>query len=170
MVTAQSDHNAVADARALAAKIGAEIRALPRRSAPDVRTIRKLYSQRIKDAEPGFILQVAGELAWTYGYRSVPYELILYHKGADCNLEETLVTEHGRGIDSWGAVDSYARLLSGPARRDGLVSDQLIHTWARSQDRWWRRVALVSTVAVQVTFRVRWRYAGSWWMIGTTWW
>lgn len=100
MVTAQSDHNAMADARALAAKIDAEIRALPRRSAPDVRTIRKLYSRQIKDAEPGFILHVAGELVRTYGYRSVPSELILYHKKAYPNLDETQVKDLGRGFDS----------------------------------------------------------------------
>jgi 3-methyladenine DNA glycosylase AlkD len=30
------------------------------------------------------------------------------------------------------------------------VSDALIHKWARSPDRWWRRAALVSTVALNV--------------------
>jgi 3-methyladenine DNA glycosylase AlkD len=150
MVSAQSDHNAMTDAQAQAADIDAEIRALPQQNAPSVRTIRHKYSRQIKDAEPDFVLQVAGELVRTYGYRSVPYELILYHKKAYRNLDETRVKDLGRGIDSWGAVDSYARLLSGPAWRDGLVPDQLIHGWARSEDRWWRRAALVSTVALNV--------------------
>jgi 3-methyladenine DNA glycosylase AlkD len=34
--------------------------------------------------------------------------------------------------------------------RDGLVSDELIHHWAQSEDRWWRRAALVSTVALNI--------------------
>jgi len=38
--------------------------------------------------------------------------------------------------------------LSGPLWARGRVSDQTIATWARSKDRWWRRTALVSTVAL----------------------
>ena len=30
------------------------------------------------------------------------------------------------------------------------MPDELIHRWARSEDRWWRRAALVSTVALNV--------------------
>jgi 3-methyladenine DNA glycosylase AlkD len=52
----------------------------------------------------------------------------------------------GRGIDSWGAVDMFACYLSGPAWREHQVPDKLIHNWARSADRWFRRAALVSTV------------------------
>jgi 3-methyladenine DNA glycosylase AlkD len=37
-------------------------------------------------------------------------------------------------------------LLTGPAWREHQISDKVIHRWARSKDRWWRRVALVSTV------------------------
>ena len=36
--------------------------------------------------------------------------------------------------------------LSGPVWRDRRVPNSLIHGWARSADRWWRRAALVSTV------------------------
>lgn len=51
-------------------------------------------------------------------------------------------------MDSWWAVDSFARTLAGPAWLNGQVQDGLIHRWARSEDRWWRRAALVSTVAL----------------------
>jgi 3-methyladenine DNA glycosylase AlkD len=37
-----------------------------------------------------------------------------------------------------------------PAWRDGQVPDELIHRWAVSPDLWWRRAALVSTVAFNV--------------------
>jgi 3-methyladenine DNA glycosylase AlkD len=50
-------------------------------------------------------------------------------------------------------VDSFARTLSGPAWLHGQVSDALIHRWARSEDHWWRRAALVSTVALNVRSR-----------------
>jgi 3-methyladenine DNA glycosylase AlkD len=51
---------------------------------------------------------------------------------------------------SWGSVDSFARTLSGPAWLHRQVADGVIHGWARSEDRWWRRAALVSTVALNV--------------------
>lgn len=35
----------------------------------------------------------------------------------------------------------------------GQVPDKLIHKWARSRDRWWRRAALVSTVALNIRSR-----------------
>lgn len=52
----------------------------------------------------------------------------------------------GQGIDSWAAVDTFACYLSGPALREGNISDSTIISWYRSKDRWWRRAAIVSTV------------------------
>jgi len=69
-------------------------------------------------------------------------------------LGEDEIEEFGQGINSWGTVDAFARRLSGPAWLMGQVSDELIHKWARSEDRWWRRAALVSTVALNVRSRV----------------
>jgi len=40
--------------------------------------------------------------------------------------------------------------LAGPAWLNGQVSDELIYRWGLSEDRWWRRAALVSTVALNV--------------------
>jgi 3-methyladenine DNA glycosylase AlkD len=45
-------------------------------------------------------------------------------------------------------VDTFSLYLSGPAWRDHRVPDSLIRSWARSRDRWWRRAAVVSTVAL----------------------
>jgi 3-methyladenine DNA glycosylase AlkD len=56
----------------------------------------------------------------------------------------------GEGMDSWWSVDSFARTLSGPAWLRGQVADGRILRWARSEDRWWRRAALVSTVALNM--------------------
>jgi 3-methyladenine DNA glycosylase AlkD len=58
--------------------------------------------------------------------------------------------ELGAGIDSWWAVDTFARILSGPAWLRGKVNDDTIAGWAHSPDRWWRRAALVSTVALNM--------------------
>lgn len=133
-----------------AAEIDAEIQALPDPNTPNVRAIRKKYSRRFQNTSPAFMLNLAWELMSNYGERWVAYELIASHKGAYASLDEAALEKFGRGINSWGSVDSFGRTLSGPAWRDGLVGDALFHRWASSQDRWWRRAALVSTVALNV--------------------
>ena len=140
----------LSDAKKIASEIDAEIRALPLRNAPNARAIRRQYSRKLKQASPGFILDLARELLECYGQRWLAYELIQQHRAAFQSIGEVELEELGQGINSWGSVDSFARLLSGPAWLKGQVSDRLIHQWARSKDRWWRRAALVSTVALNV--------------------
>jgi 3-methyladenine DNA glycosylase AlkD len=89
-------------------------------------------------------------LVHDYGYRGMAYELIENHKGAFERIGEEELLDLGRGIDSWWSVDSFARTLSGPAWLHGQIEDDVVHGWARSEDRWWRRAALVSTVALNV--------------------
>jgi 3-methyladenine DNA glycosylase AlkD len=136
--------------RRIAVKIDAEIQALPVQNAPSVRAVRRTYSQQLAQADAGFVLDVARELLWTYGHRSLPYELIRYHRAAFASLGASDLEALGEGMDSWWSVDSFARILAGPAWLRGQVSDERIHRWARSEDRWWRRAALVSTVALNV--------------------
>ena len=44
-------------------------------------------------------------------------------------------------------------LLARRAWREGRLSDATVSGWARSSDRWWRRTALASTVALNVAAR-----------------
>jgi 3-methyladenine DNA glycosylase AlkD len=138
------------DAKSLAAAIDAEIRALSVWNTPNERTIRRKYSGQIKQASPEFVLELARELFRTYGQRWIAYELIRAHKAAFRSLGEAELEEFGRGINSWGTVDAFARTLSGPAWLRGQIPDELIHKWVRAEDLWWRRAALVSTVAWNV--------------------
>jgi 3-methyladenine DNA glycosylase AlkD len=137
-------------AKEIAAKMDAEIRALPVQNTPSVRAIRRKYSRQLEQAEPAFVLAVARELLAGYGYRGTPYELIRHHPAAFQSLGEAELEELGQGINSWWSVDSFARTLAGPAWLRGQVSDELIHRWAHADDLWWRRAALVSTVALNV--------------------
>jgi 3-methyladenine DNA glycosylase AlkD len=137
-------------AKEIAAEIHAEIHSLPVQNTPRVRAIRRKYTKMFQQAEAQFILDVAHELLETYGYRSVPYELIRNHRAAFMSIGEAQLEALGKGIDSWWSVDSFARTLAGPAWLKGQVTDDLIHRWARSEDLWWRRAALVSTVALNI--------------------
>jgi 3-methyladenine DNA glycosylase AlkD len=134
----------------VAAEIDAEVRALPVRNTPNERAIRVKYSRMLKQASPEFMLDVARELLTNYGYRGLPYELIQNHAAAFQSIGEAELEEFGQGINSWWSVDSFARTLAGPAWLKGQVPGELIRQWAHSEDRWWRRAALVSTVALNV--------------------
>ena len=141
------------EARKLAAEIVADLRALPVRNTPNERAVRRKYSQKLRRAQPELILALARELLANYGERWVAYELIQAHKAAFQSLGEAELEEFGRGINSWWTVDAFARTLAGPAWRQGQIADALIHRWAHSPDLWWRRAALVSTVALNVRAR-----------------
>jgi len=138
------------DAKTIASAIIAEIQALPVRRTPDWRVVRRKYSHKFRQATPEFVFDVARELFRNYGRRGLTCELIKNHKAAFACIGEAELEEFGQGINSWGSVDTFARILAGPAWLNGQVSDELIHRWARSEDRWWRRAALVSTVALNI--------------------
>jgi len=136
------------NAAEIASMIDAEIRALAVHTTPNIRAIRRKYSRQFKQANPAFILDLAKELFENYGYRWVAYELLRNHEPAFKRIGEAELKKFGRGINSWGTVDAFAGILAGPAWLKGQVPDRLIHKWAHSKDRWWRRTALVSTVAL----------------------
>jgi hypothetical protein len=135
-------------ARAAADSFAAEVRALPDRSTAAIRAIRRGRSRAWRDMPAAFILEVAGRLAQTPSLRWTAYELIRFHRGAFAALDEAMVDAFSVGLDGWDSVDAFGRILSGPAWAAGRVGDGLIHRWARSQDRWLRRAALVSTISL----------------------
>jgi 3-methyladenine DNA glycosylase AlkD len=140
------------DVERLAAEIVDEIRALPRLNTAEIRVVRRRYSKRLVKASSDDIIQLAHRLI-ALGHRWVGYELVQYHHAARASLGPGEVEALGQGVDSWGSVDGFGCLISGPAWRENRVPDTLIHKWARAEDRWWRRAALVSTVPLNVRAR-----------------
>ena len=78
--------------------------------------------------------------------RVIAWELLASHKLAFELLNDRIVAEMAAGLSDWGSVDLFGVTVVGQAWREGLVSDRKIHSWARSPDRWTRRLALVATV------------------------
>jgi 3-methyladenine DNA glycosylase AlkD len=136
----------------LVTEIDAGLRALPNLKIVNVRAVRREYSKRLANTASQIVVGLSLRLLELdrpgYEYRLVAYELIHYHKAATRSLGEKELELLGQGIDSWGDVDTFACYLAGPAWREHQVPDELIHRWARSEDRWWRRSALVCTVAL----------------------
>jgi 3-methyladenine DNA glycosylase AlkD len=83
------------------------------------------------------------------GAYPVAYELIRYHPSALSLVRARDLQRLGKHMRGWGDVDSFAG-VAGPAWRERQVADAVIHRWACSRNRWWRRAALVSTVPLNV--------------------
>ena len=138
------------DAAQIVAEFDASVNNLPQPNTASIRKLRRDLSQRLSNEDPEYVFRVAWESISTSSRRWVAYELIVNHKETYLRLNDDIIEELGHGIDIWHAVDAFARILAGPAWRDGLIHDETVYAWANSEDRWWRRAALVSTVALNM--------------------
>ena len=142
------------DSREQAARVISEIRdhvaALKTHNAQNLRRLRRQFSTVLSSAPPDVVIEIGFRLVETPGFafRFLAYEIILNHKSALKSLGPREVLRLGRGLDSWGAVDTFACFVAGPAWRQQQLGDEMIHRWACSKDRWQRRAAIVSTVAL----------------------
>ena len=137
----------IATVEDLANAIAEKIRALRNAKTDAVRAVRREFSKRLAKSPAPFVIELAMRLLREPGiHRFVAYELVQHHRAAASSLRQKQLELFGRGMSEWSEVDCFACYLSGPAWREGQVSDNVIHGWARSNDRWWRRAAIVSTV------------------------
>ncbi len=126
------------------------IRALPFGDPPvdEVRRVRREASRELRRAPGPDVLAVARALVDRQ--RWVAYELVYHHPAARAGLGEAEVVRLGQGLDGWVAVDTFGRYVSGPAWGRRQIGDDLVRSWTRSEDRWWRRAALVSAVMLNL--------------------
>jgi 3-methyladenine DNA glycosylase AlkD len=140
-----------ADARSLILEIIDRIDALPGRSLADLRGLRREYSRRLRGTHSEFILLLASKLRDArVVHRFFSDELIANHEGAMGALTRRDLDIIGTGMNSWDQVDCFATIVAGPAWRAGRITDADVADWARSNDRWWRRAALVCTTRLNV--------------------
>ena len=124
-------------------------------SAPKMRTVLRQLLQDLKGEPPERVL----ELAWllrsleTHEARQVAFELFDRRPDARRILKTLEIRRLGAGNDNWASVDTFASYVSGPAWREGQLSDRQILLWAGMRNHWWRRTAAVSTVALNLKSR-----------------
>lgn len=121
-----------------------QVAALSRHSVPPVRAIRRALSVKLRAADARDVVAIGDGLS-KHLPRWLGYEVIFKHRAARESLRLKDIERLGR-LDSWYAVDAFGLYISGPAWRDGRIAEAAVRRWARSQDFWWRRAALVSTV------------------------
>ena len=138
------------DAPSLLARLDSMRRELPVVNTAAVRGVRRALTSELKK-EPIELIQGLAELLIDRDRTSdrfVAYELIAADRRVMADVRARLLRQLGRGMDSWEDVDTFACYVAGPVWREGNVGNDEIRKWAHSPDRWWRRAAVVSTVAL----------------------
>jgi 3-methyladenine DNA glycosylase AlkD len=129
---------------ALDARVGAGA------TTAEVRAVRRDLTRALRDAPAPAVLALADALVERDAPfdRFVAYELVAAHRATMASLDAPTVRRLGRGMDGWADGDTFACYVAGPAWREGHLPDAELARWAASPDRWWRRAALASTVAL----------------------
>lgn len=131
-----------------AARYRSEIAALPKRDTPHLRALRKVWSATLKDETGAHVIAVAEalesvspqEIQW------LAYELIRHHKAALAEVSLTVIDCFAERAVSWYAVDALGTILTGRLWAMERLPDEVVEAWSRSESRWRRRLALVTTV------------------------
>jgi 3-methyladenine DNA glycosylase AlkD len=124
------------------------LRQLQGSNTQEIRSTRREFTTRLKSSPANGVMSIAERLLESpEGIRRwVAYELIHHHKPALAQINAQSLEQLGRGISSWDQTDAFGIYLAGPVWHARQIEDGVIHKWARSSDRWWRRAALVATV------------------------
>ncbi|MCC7510395.1 MAG: DNA alkylation repair protein [Planctomycetes bacterium] len=123
--------------------------------AADMRLVVREFKARLKAESAATVLKFALAVIArnTMEGRQCAYEILASHKAAAAALKPTQIQRLGKGIDNWASVDGFACGISGPAWREGRLTDADIRRWANSTDPWWRRAAVVSSVPLNIKSR-----------------
>jgi 3-methyladenine DNA glycosylase AlkD len=135
--------------------IARELRDAAPTSVPAMRELRRRWSRQLRGLRGPEVVRLALRVhdlpdRWA---RLVAYELISSHRDGIPSLTPAVIGRMSRGLEDWGTVDAFACLVAGPAWREGRIPARVVQTWVRSPDRWRRRAAVVSTVALNVRAR-----------------
>ena len=133
---------------------GSRLRRLGLR-VPELRAVARELARDCRALPPREVVRVAQGLVDGRSFEGglVAFELLWCHRAAAASLTARDLDRLARGADNWATADTFACLVSGPAWHRGRVSDARVARWARSRDRWLRRIALVSTVPLNLPSR-----------------
>lgn len=137
---------------ALTTEIATQIRNLPRHDAATLRALRRRVSAELVAQPAKTIVRIAERIMQSGlpGCHVIACELILHRPDTLAGIRAKDLERLGRFMASWGEVDTFACYVAGRVWRAGQIEDSVVLGWAGSNNRWWRRAALVSTVPLNV--------------------
>ena len=123
--------------------------------APILRQFVKQEHHRLLLADGEDIVAMGKALVDSQIFEARQFAYLMINENAHAMqaLSENDLIQLGQGMDNWASVDTYSTLLSGICWRDGKIPDETIQKWTESNDPWWRRAALVSTIPLNLKSR-----------------
>lgn len=114
--------------------------------------VSALIKSYIKRENPELLVPAAIYLSRSgiFECQQLAYALINRNFKLIETMNKDQVISLAKFMDNWVSTDSFSTRIAGPAWRLGVLTDKDIIVWARSDDRWWRRNALVATVGLNL--------------------
>ena len=124
-------------------------------TVPNVKLVAKEMLVDLKKLPPPERIAFIKKLMDTgiFECRHIALEYFEKDKEAFEQLTEKDLDYLGQGLDNWVLVDCYGCLLAGNMWREGMISDNKILGWLKSEDYWWRRIAVASTIPLNQKVR-----------------
>lgn len=124
-------------------------------SSPDLYKVVARLKKQYGDWNENDWIGCCLELARTgvFECRAIAFELIGRTRKLLCALTRQELSVLGKGLDNWASVDHYAVGIYGVLWRMGTVRDSDIEALLASPDPWKRRLAVVSTVPLNLKSR-----------------
>jgi 3-methyladenine DNA glycosylase AlkD len=122
---------------------------------PDFRVLIKDWWIEIKNWLPEKLIQFSKELVATriFECNQLAYELLSKNKNALRLLSLKDLEELGKNMDNWATTDCFSVMISGWAWREKQILDSDVLNWLETGNLWWKRTAIVSTVALNLRSR-----------------
>lgn len=123
--------------------------------APELRILLKNWWIEIKTWPPEKLIEFAKQLIETqiFECNQVAFELLWMNKTALRLVRLSDLEVLGKNMDNWATTDTFSVMVSGWVWRENQISDSDVLNWLNSENRWWRRAAVVSTVPLNLRAR-----------------
>ncbi len=124
-------------------------------SSPRIKKIVKEWTDVLYDFTPQEWIELCIRLTQTAVFEAqvLAYELLWKNKKVLQCLNEEQILLLGKNLDNWVSADSYSTMIAGWHWREGTLPDAQILTWLKSENLWLRRVAVVSTISLNLRSR-----------------
>lgn len=123
--------------------------------APNIKKVVEDCWKEMKNESPSALLHLSKKLVRTkiLECNQVAFLLLWKNKNALRLISLKDIEALGENIDNWVTVDTLSVMISGWAWRENQISNEDVLNWLKSDSRWWRRTAVVSTVALNLKAR-----------------
>lgn len=124
-------------------------------TSPKTKALIKIWWDDLKNYSPDKLIDFCTALVATkiLECNQFAFEILWKNKVALKKLQLADLEVLGQNMDNWVTTDTFSILISGFAWRESQITDADVLRWLKSDNRWWRRAAVVSTVTLNLRSR-----------------